>query len=1050
VKAGAKEVRINTTSMDSTSMTSYTSYDSSTTAQPASAYTGSTYSTFGGARDASYSSPVTNFSSNNGSSNYSTAGSYSQGAWTTAADEKFKKKESSSGGFVGLCNQGATCYMNSLIQALYMTPEFRKALYDWEYNEEFYINPDRCIPYQLQKLFALLQFSERQAVETKGLTASFGWEGADAFAQHDVQELCRVLFDALEVVFKGSPLETTIADLFEGTSMDYVRCHGCGHESARPDKFMDLSLVIRPFGASPEDYNKSVTEAIAQYIKPEILDGDNKYACDACGKRCDADKGLKLVRLPYILMFQIKRFDFDFETMRRMKINDKMQFPEVLDLTDSVALEEGDEKKELKYQLYGVLIHSGSALAGHYYSYIRDHSDGSWHEFNDSNVSGITDLKYQDAWGGSKEKSHKSSRYSGYGTSSSYTSSYESSANAYMLLYRQIDPDRNLDVVSNGMIRQEILDIVAEHEGKVQHKKEEAARKYDEIDIKVHYKENESKHTVLRTNTLVELLKVAHEHYKLEDEGFTLENARLRLYTYHHMPGETYVGKEDESLVQLRIYGQVALLLETRVKGEEWSVFDPTALSLRVSLLKEGGTFGEPKHIACPDGATLETLQDKVSETFNVKRDKIRLIKEATYTTGAPDKMMWTGVKKFSGDLKKYHRMHAGDNLYIEVVEKDEDESGLLDAYDSVRNHITIKFNHPDTEATLSTKIDKRRTLGELREVISTLVEIPVGQFRIKDSNKELDMDNKALNAPGVAIWNNTSLVIEKGLSGAVKVDFTLCDKEDLFKFHELFEMEVDQMVTVSNLIDLVAAKLKEKGKAGSPDSSLIRLRDRICDHPGKIFHKGLTLKSAVSYMRDGMEIAVEVVEKPEELKDSNVMLYVQRWHPESYTIGSRFEIAVHADATLTEMKEIYSEASGISIGDLECLHCNMYRALDVLDVPKEEFEDLALKKASVSTYSYNSATPYKVGGSPWFCKDGQLFLVKDKKEVDKVLTAEDKKALSSAKVYSARKTSYSYGGRKESGVKINVTDQVKRRPSLEEQEAMAEAKMATLKIDPS
>ena len=33
--------------------------------------------------------------------------------------------------FAGLGNQGATCYMNSLLQALYMTPEFRKMLYAW-------------------------------------------------------------------------------------------------------------------------------------------------------------------------------------------------------------------------------------------------------------------------------------------------------------------------------------------------------------------------------------------------------------------------------------------------------------------------------------------------------------------------------------------------------------------------------------------------------------------------------------------------------------------------------------------------------------------------------------------------------------------------------------------------------------------------------------------------------------------------------------------------------------------------------------------------------
>jgi len=40
----------------------------------------------------------------------------------------------SSTGFCGLSNQGATCYMNSLIQTLYMTPEFRSAIYSWDWN----------------------------------------------------------------------------------------------------------------------------------------------------------------------------------------------------------------------------------------------------------------------------------------------------------------------------------------------------------------------------------------------------------------------------------------------------------------------------------------------------------------------------------------------------------------------------------------------------------------------------------------------------------------------------------------------------------------------------------------------------------------------------------------------------------------------------------------------------------------------------------------------------------------------------------------------------
>ena len=34
-------------------------------------------------------------------------------------------------GFVGLVNQAMTCYLNSLLQTLFMTPEFRNAMYKW-------------------------------------------------------------------------------------------------------------------------------------------------------------------------------------------------------------------------------------------------------------------------------------------------------------------------------------------------------------------------------------------------------------------------------------------------------------------------------------------------------------------------------------------------------------------------------------------------------------------------------------------------------------------------------------------------------------------------------------------------------------------------------------------------------------------------------------------------------------------------------------------------------------------------------------------------------
>jgi len=78
-------------------------------------------------------------------------------------------------GYVGLKNLGATCYMNSLMQQLFMIPGFRWGLFEVP---DLEMNKEESLLWQLQTIFSYLQESEKKYYDTRPFCSSYkDWEG---------------------------------------------------------------------------------------------------------------------------------------------------------------------------------------------------------------------------------------------------------------------------------------------------------------------------------------------------------------------------------------------------------------------------------------------------------------------------------------------------------------------------------------------------------------------------------------------------------------------------------------------------------------------------------------------------------------------------------------------------------------------------------------------------------------------------------------------------------------------------------------------------------
>ena len=326
-------------------------------------------------------------------------------------------------GYVGLTNLGATCYLASCVQQLYMIPQARACILKSKVLKE---SKHTATLEELQRMFAYLRESERKAYNPLSFCKTYHMDHKP-LNTGEQKDMAEFFIDLLSKMEDMSPdLKTNVKKLFGGTLTNNVVSLDCEHVSRTVEEFYTVRCTVQEL--------RSLTQSLEEVTVKDTLEGDNMYTCSSCGKKVRAEKRACFKKLPKIIAFNTMRYTFNMVTMLKEKVNTHFSFPFKLDMSgymEENLIPEGkkdvkkdvEEKKEAEdgkspsasskneeekkkkeeeeeespedkdpsyeYELIGVTVHTGTAEGGHYYAFIRDRTTlqrDKWYSFNDAEV----------------------------------------------------------------------------------------------------------------------------------------------------------------------------------------------------------------------------------------------------------------------------------------------------------------------------------------------------------------------------------------------------------------------------------------------------------------------------------------------------------------------------------------------------------------------------------------------------------------------------------------------------------------------------------------
>uniref|UniRef100_A0A7N8YFZ5 Ubiquitin carboxyl-terminal hydrolase 8 n=1 Tax=Mastacembelus armatus TaxID=205130 RepID=A0A7N8YFZ5_9TELE len=315
----------------------------------------------------------------------------------------------------GLRNLGNTCYMNSILQCLCITPAmadyFNNNCYLEDINRYNVLGHKGEVAEEFGVIMKALWSGLYKCISPRDFKITIG-KINDQFAsydQQDSQELLLFLMDGLHedlnkadnrkrykeeendhlVDQKAADLawskhkllnESIIVALFQGQFKSTVQCLTCHCKSRTFETFMYLSLPLASTSKC------SLQDCLRLFSKEERLTDNNKVFCRHCKAHRDSTKKLEIWKVPPILLVHLKRFSY--EGRWKQKLQTSVDFPlDGLDLAQYVI---GPKSNLKRYSLYGVSNHYGGLDGGHYTAYCKNALKQHWYKFDDHEVTEIS------------------------------------------------------------------------------------------------------------------------------------------------------------------------------------------------------------------------------------------------------------------------------------------------------------------------------------------------------------------------------------------------------------------------------------------------------------------------------------------------------------------------------------------------------------------------------------------------------------------------------------------------------------------------------------